>query len=85
MVTNFPIITLTDVYDYVPHEYCVWSFLGTIAIDVAIDLPESKTICAVYENADGSPKSLNACIYLMTLQEAHTLKEQRDALETLDE
>lgn len=79
MAKNFPHIALTDVFDSVPPMYEVWSFLGTIALDVEVDSSEYNAICSAYENADGSPQSLDAVLYIMTPEEAQTLLSQKSS------
>ena len=81
MAKTYPQITLTDVYDSVPPEYEVWSFLGTIALDLEVGSPEYNAICSAYENPDGSPKALDAVFYIMTLEEAQTLINQKSSKE----
>ena len=74
---NYPNVNLTDVFDVVPPEYEVWSFLGTIALDVEVGSSEYIEICKAYENPDGSPKSLDAVMYIMTPEEAETLVKRK--------
>jgi hypothetical protein len=81
MENNYPNITLTDVFDSVPSEYEVWSFLGTIALDVEVDSPEYIAICNAYENVDGSPKSLDTVMYIMTPEEAEILLSKKSSHE----
>lgn len=81
MAKNYPNINLTDVFDSVPPEYEVWSFLGTIALDVEVGSPEYNAICYTYENSDGSPKSLDAVMYIMTPEEAEFLINQKSPYE----
>jgi len=77
MAKNYPNINLTDVFDSVPPEYEVWSFLGTIALDVEVESSEYNAICNAYENPDGFPKSLDAVMYIMTPEEAEFLNNQK--------
>lgn len=73
MTENYPDIALMDVFDTVPPMYEVWSFLGTIALDVEVGSSQYTEICNTYENADGSPKSLDAVLYIMSPEEAQIL------------
>jgi hypothetical protein len=79
MAKNYPNISLTDVFDFVPPSYEVWSFLGTIALDVEVGSPAYTEICNAYENPDGSPKSLDAVMYFITAEEAEILVSRKSS------
>lgn len=85
MSHQLPDIQLTDVFDNVPLEYQLWPFLGTIAMDIDVGSEEEKILTEHYEGEDGHPKSLDAVIFIMTLEQASTAHEKRKQLDDMDD
>ncbi len=78
MKINFPNIKLVEVFDNVPMSYLVWPFLGTMAIDIDPKSEEAKKICALFEDENEEPLSMDAVIYIMEYEIAQKLHQKRE-------
>lgn len=84
MKDNYPNIQITDVFDYLSSEYLVYPFLGTIAIDVDLDSPEYHTICDLYDDANGNPKSLDAVLWIMRYDFAKEICDKKKDMQATE-
>lgn len=77
METNFPTVTLIEIFDLVGATWLQWPYLGSIAIDTDIGSDVYKVLSEKYGDAYEDPKSINQVLWVMEYKDAKAIHDKR--------